>query len=52
LKATHWKGVHFRGIRPETLNRIEHGKHAPNVRTIDKIDPALKKAGREENGRG
>jgi transcriptional regulator with XRE-family HTH domain len=29
-------------IRPETLNRIEMGKNAPSVATIDKIDRALK----------
>jgi DNA-binding XRE family transcriptional regulator len=32
------------GIRPETLCRLETGKHAPNVRTVDKIDRALKQA--------
>ena len=32
------------GIRPETLNRIEQGKHAPNVRTIAKIDRALRES--------
>jgi DNA-binding XRE family transcriptional regulator len=32
------------GIRPETLNRIEHGKHAPSVPTIAKIDKALSEA--------
>jgi ribosome-binding protein aMBF1 (putative translation factor) len=32
------------GIRPETLNRIEHGKNAPSVPTIAKIDKALKQA--------
>ncbi len=32
------------GIRPETLNRIEHGKNKPSVPTIAKIDRALKKA--------
>ncbi len=30
------------GIRVETLNRIERGKFAPSVRTVDKIDRALK----------
>lgn len=29
------------GVRPETLNRIEQGKHAPSVSTIDKLDRAL-----------
>jgi DNA-binding XRE family transcriptional regulator len=32
------------GIRPETLNRIEQGKHKPSVPTIDKIDRALRRA--------
>jgi ribosome-binding protein aMBF1 (putative translation factor) len=36
------------GIRPETLNRIEHVKHKPSVPTIDKIDRALKKAARND----
>jgi DNA-binding XRE family transcriptional regulator len=34
------------GIRPETLNRIEHGKNKPSVPTIAKIDRALKEAER------
>jgi DNA-binding XRE family transcriptional regulator len=32
------------GIRSETLNRIEKGKHAPSVATVDRIDRALEKA--------
>jgi len=33
------------GIRPETLNRIEHGRRrSPAVRTIEKIDRALREA--------
>jgi DNA-binding XRE family transcriptional regulator len=32
------------GIRPETLNRLEQGKHTPSVDTINKIDRALSKA--------
>ena len=32
------------GIRQETLSRLETGKHAPNVRTVDKIDQALRRA--------
>ncbi len=31
------------GIRPETLNRIEQGRHDPSVATVDKIDRALAK---------
>ena len=34
------------GIRPETLNRLEQGKHTPSMETINKIDRALNKAGR------
>jgi len=29
------------GIRPETLNRIENGKHVPSVATVEKIERAL-----------
>jgi DNA-binding XRE family transcriptional regulator len=32
------------GIRPETLNRIEKGKHVPSVATIEKIERSLAKA--------
>jgi ribosome-binding protein aMBF1 (putative translation factor) len=32
------------GIRPETLNRIEQGKHAASVATVEKLDRALKSA--------
>jgi len=32
------------GIRPETLNRIEKGKHTPSVATLDKIERALVKS--------
>ena len=32
------------GIRVETLNRIERGKFAPSVRTVDRLDRALKAA--------
>jgi ribosome-binding protein aMBF1 (putative translation factor) len=36
------------GIRPETLNRIEQGKHSPNVSTVEKIERALKEADAEQ----
>jgi DNA-binding XRE family transcriptional regulator len=36
------------GIRPETVNRIEQGKHTPSVETINKIDRALRKVEGEE----
>jgi DNA-binding XRE family transcriptional regulator len=32
------------GIRVETLNRIETGKHTPSVATIEKIDAAFQAA--------
>lgn len=32
-------------VRQETISRLESGKHAPNVTTVDKIDQALKKVG-------
>lgn len=32
------------GVRVETLCRIETGKHVPSVRTIEKLDRALKVA--------
>jgi DNA-binding XRE family transcriptional regulator len=31
------------GIRTETLNRIEKGKHAPSVATIEKIERVFAK---------
>jgi DNA-binding XRE family transcriptional regulator len=33
------------GVRTETISRLESGKHAPNVQTVDKIDTALTAAG-------
>jgi DNA-binding XRE family transcriptional regulator len=33
------------GVRQETISRLESGKHAPNVRTVAKIDRALADAG-------
>ena len=32
------------GIRPETLNRLEQGKHSPTVATVEKLDRALSAA--------
>ena len=31
------------GLRQETLSRLESGKHSPTVRTVEKIDCALKR---------
>jgi DNA-binding XRE family transcriptional regulator len=33
------------GIRLETVSRLETGKQSPNLRTVRKIDDALKAAG-------
>jgi DNA-binding XRE family transcriptional regulator len=33
------------GVRQETVSRLESGKHAPTVRTVEKIDRALSAAG-------
>jgi DNA-binding XRE family transcriptional regulator len=33
------------GIRQETVSRLESGKHAPTVRTFEKIDRVLANAG-------
>src|SRR3990172_6602537 len=30
------------GLRQETISRLESGKHSPTIRTVDKIDQALK----------
>jgi transcriptional regulator with XRE-family HTH domain len=35
-------------IRPETLNRLEQGKHSPSIPTIDKLDRALAEAESEQ----
>jgi ribosome-binding protein aMBF1 (putative translation factor) len=32
------------GIRPAALNRIEQANHEPSIRTLEKIDRALKEA--------
>ncbi|HEX5442810.1 MAG TPA: helix-turn-helix domain-containing protein [Pirellulales bacterium] len=39
------------GVRVETLNRLEHGKHSPNVATVDKLSRALR-AGEAKAERG
>jgi DNA-binding XRE family transcriptional regulator len=38
------------GIRPEAVNRIEQGKHDPSIRTVEKIDRALRDAEAASNG--
>ena len=36
------------GIRPETLNRLEQGRHTPSIPTVDKLDRALAQAESKE----
>ncbi|HEV3261342.1 MAG TPA: helix-turn-helix transcriptional regulator [Gemmataceae bacterium] len=33
------------GVRQETVCRLETGRHAPNVATVDKLDRALREGG-------
>ncbi|HEX4124428.1 MAG TPA: helix-turn-helix transcriptional regulator [Tepidisphaeraceae bacterium] len=33
------------GLRPETINRLEKGKHSPDTATVTKISKALRAAG-------
>lgn len=41
------------GVRQETISRLESAKHSPVVRTVEKIDRALKRyAARAEKKRG
>jgi DNA-binding XRE family transcriptional regulator len=47
-RAAGWTQVELAeraGVRQETISRIESGKHAPNVSTVDRLDRALRQAG-------
>lgn len=39
------------GLWQETLSRIESGKHSPTVRTLKKIEAALKKSAAKSRGK-
>jgi DNA-binding XRE family transcriptional regulator len=43
LGLTQEKLAALAGVRQETLSRLESGKHSPTVRTVEKIDQALKR---------
>lgn len=43
LGLTQLQLAELAGLRQETLSRLESGKHSPTVRTIEKIDRALKR---------
>ncbi len=40
------------GLRQETLSRLESGKHSPTVRTLKKIETALKKSAAKPRSKG
>lgn len=44
LGLTQERLAELAGVRQESLSRIESGKHSPTVRTVEKIDRALKRA--------
>jgi DNA-binding XRE family transcriptional regulator len=47
-KAAGWTQMELAvraGVRQETISRIETGKHSPGLKTMAKIDKALKGAG-------
>lgn len=39
------------GVRVETLNRLERGKHSPNVATVDKLSRALRAGEAKQNAK-
>ncbi len=39
------------GLRQETVSRLESGKHSPTVRTVEKIDQALKRCAKSGSKR-
>jgi DNA-binding XRE family transcriptional regulator len=43
LGLTQMELARLAGVRQETICRLESGKHAPVVRTVEKIDRALKR---------
>jgi DNA-binding XRE family transcriptional regulator len=43
LRLTRQHLAELAGVRQETLSRLESGKHSPTVRTVEKIDRALKR---------
>lgn len=51
LGLTQAQLANLAGIRQETLCRLETGRQAPNVRTVDKIDQALKRAARRQTSK-
>ena len=51
LGLTQQQLAELAGLRQETLSRLESGKHSPNVRTVEKIDLALKRYAKAKRNR-
>ena len=51
LGLTQSRLAELAGIRQETLSRLESGKHKPNMRTLERIESALKRARSERRTR-
>ncbi len=43
LGLTQLRLAELAGLREETLSRLESGRHSPTVRTVEKIEQALKR---------
>src|SRR5437016_3819078 len=50
LGISQQKLAELAGVRQETISRLESGKHSPTIRTVDKIDEALKGIERKRTG--
>jgi DNA-binding XRE family transcriptional regulator len=47
LGISQQKLARLAGLRQETVSRLESGKHSPTIRTVEKIDRALRKAAQQ-----
>lgn len=43
LGLTQQRLAELAGVRQETLSRLESGKHSPTIRTVEKIEQAMKR---------
>jgi DNA-binding XRE family transcriptional regulator len=48
LGLTQQELARLAGVRQETISRLESGRHSPTIRTVDKIDAALQRAGQRQ----
>ncbi len=51
LRLSQQRLAELAGLRQETLSRLESGKHSPTVRTVEKIDRALKRYTKSKRSR-